>query len=117
MKTIVTATVLGAFAFAIAAPAFALDAGKRASTTTMQEPAPSAEKTGAIPVTKLEPGANSFTEAQAKDRIKGAGFTNVGTLILDKDGIWRGSASKGAIAINVGLDFKGNVAVDAVAAK
>ena len=35
-------------------------------------------------------GANSFTEAQAKSRIEGAGYSNISGLAKDKDGIWRG---------------------------
>jgi hypothetical protein len=54
-------------------------------------------------------GANSFTEGQAKSRIEAAGFTNVSGLMKDKDGIWRGTASKGGANSNVALDFQGNV--------
>src|ERR1700730_10813101 len=55
-------------------------------------------------------GAHSFTEAQAKSRIQGAGYSNVCGLVIDKDGIWRGKASKGSAAVNVALDYQGNVA-------
>jgi hypothetical protein len=54
-------------------------------------------------------GANSFTEAQAKSRIEGAGYSNVSGLIKDKDGIWKGKASKGGATVEVGLDYQGNV--------
>jgi hypothetical protein len=54
-------------------------------------------------------GANSFTEAQAKDRITGKGLTGVSELKKDADGIWRGTASEGGKAVNVSVDFKGNV--------
>jgi hypothetical protein len=54
-------------------------------------------------------GANSFTEAQAKSRIEGAGYSNVSGLIKDKDGIWKGKASKGGATVDVGLDYQGNV--------
>src|ERR1700726_691433 len=54
-------------------------------------------------------GANSFTEAQAKSRIEGAGYSNVSGLAKDKDGIWRGKASKGSATVNVALDYQGNV--------
>ena len=54
-------------------------------------------------------GANSFTEAQAKSRIEAAGFSNVSGLAKDKDGIWRGKATKGGTTTNVALDFQGNV--------
>ena len=54
-------------------------------------------------------GANSFTEAQAKDRILAVGLSNVSSLKKDADGIWRGTASKDSKTINVAVDFKGNV--------
>jgi|ERR1700730_5458019 len=54
-------------------------------------------------------GANSFSEAQAKSRIEGAGYSTVSGLLKDKDGIWRGKASKGSATVNVALDYQGNV--------
>jgi len=42
-------------------------------------------------------GANSFTEAQAKSRIEAAGYSNVSGLTKDKDGIWRGKASRALV--------------------
>ena len=56
-----------------------------------------------------EAGANSFTEAQAKDRIEKAGFTQVAGLKKDDQGIWRATATKGGAQVNVSLDFRGNV--------
>jgi len=55
------------------------------------------------------PGANSFTEAQAKDRIEKAGFTQVSNLKKEDDGIWRASALQSGKKVNVALDFRGNV--------
>jgi hypothetical protein len=55
------------------------------------------------------PGANSFTEAQAKDRIEKAGFTSVSDLAKNEDGIWVGTASKGGASVQVMLDYQGNV--------
>jgi uncharacterized membrane protein YdfJ with MMPL/SSD domain len=54
-------------------------------------------------------GANSFTEAQAKDRIEKAGYANVTNLKKDDQGIWRASAKQGDKQVNVALDFQGNV--------
>ena len=54
-------------------------------------------------------GANSFTEAQARDRAVAAGYTDIATLTKDADGIWRGTARKGSESVNVAVDFKGNV--------
>jgi hypothetical protein len=55
-------------------------------------------------------GSNSFTEAQAKSRIEAAGYSNVSGLVKDKDGIWRGTATKGGTTgVAVALDYQGNV--------
>ena len=57
-------------------------------------------------------GANSFTEAQAKDRAMAAGLTSVASLVKDGDDIWRGSAMKDGKAVKVAVDFKGNVVTE-----
>jgi hypothetical protein len=57
------------------------------------------------------PGANSFTEGQAKSRIESMGYANVASLAKDANGIWRGKAMKDGRAVNVSLDFQGNVTV------
>jgi hypothetical protein len=59
----------------------------------------------AVPVA----GANSFTEGQAKSRIESGGYTNVSGLKKDDSGVWRGKATKGGKAMDVSLDFQGNV--------
>ena len=66
--------------------------------------------TGAVSTVKLEPGANSFTENEARRRLEKSGFHDVKDLKKDADGIWRGSAMLDGKATPVGLDFKGNVA-------
>lgn len=58
----------------------------------------------------LESGANSFTEGQARSRIEAAGFTNLEGLRKDDNGIWRGRATRGGQQVEVGLDYRGNVA-------
>ncbi|MBY0330043.1 MAG: hypothetical protein K2X49_05165 [Acetobacteraceae bacterium] len=58
----------------------------------------------------LEHGANSFTEGQARSRIEAAGFTNLNDLRKDDNGIWRGRAMRGGQQVEVGLDYRGNVA-------
>lgn len=54
-------------------------------------------------------GANSFTEAQAKERIAEAGYTDVSALKQDENGVWRGTATKDGTSVPVGLDYQGNV--------
>ncbi len=57
----------------------------------------------------LKSGANSFTEAQAKDRIAKAGFTSVDSLTKNADGMWTGKATRNGKEVVVTLDFKGNI--------
>ena len=54
-------------------------------------------------------GSNSFTEAQAKDRIGQRGYSNVSDLKKDDAGIWRGHAQHAGSDVQVWLDYKGNV--------
>lgn len=54
-------------------------------------------------------GENSFTEDRAKSRLEDKGYNNVTELKLGEDGIWRGKADKGGGAVEVGLDYQGNV--------
>jgi opacity protein-like surface antigen len=55
------------------------------------------------------PGANSFTEGQAKSKIEAAGYTGVTGLKKDDNGVWTGTATQGGKQVNVKLDFQGNV--------
>jgi len=68
------------------------------------KPADSPESTGAV-----QPGANSFTEGQARSRIEAQGYQSVSELRKDDQGIWRGRAMQNGATVNVMLDFKGNV--------
>jgi hypothetical protein len=54
-------------------------------------------------------GRNSFTMAQARSRIEAAGYSGVSGLAKDKDGVWRGTASKSGAPGGVSLDYQGNV--------
>jgi hypothetical protein len=54
-------------------------------------------------------GRNSFTEGQAKSRIEANGFADVSGLHKDDTGVWRGQAKKDGKAVDVALDFQGNV--------
>ncbi|MES2033093.1 MAG: hypothetical protein V4466_02860 [Pseudomonadota bacterium] len=56
------------------------------------------------------PGANSFTEAQAQKAITDAGYTDVGPLTQDEQGLWKGSATKDGTKTPVSVDYKGAVA-------
>ncbi|MDB5658609.1 MAG: hypothetical protein JWS10_1224 [Cypionkella sp.] len=54
-------------------------------------------------------GANSFTEQQARDRAVAWNVTDVSTLVLDDQGIWRGEGKVNGAAVSVAIDYKGNV--------
>ena len=128
MKRFVTATVLviATAASAIAQttpsqptpPAMSPDAPK--TTDVPRTPAapsvsPSTSSgTSATPADKSAlggpvPGANSFTEGQAKSRFENNGFTNVTGLKKDDNGVWRGTAQKDGKSQSVSLDYQGNV--------
>lgn len=63
----------------------------------------------------LTPGANSFTEEQARERIVEAGYTDVTGLVQGEDGIWRGHARRDGATVVVGVDYKGTVATTTAA--
>jgi putative membrane protein len=56
------------------------------------------------------PGANSFTQEQARKRLQANGFTQVGPLSKDAYGVWRGEARKDGKAFAVAVDYQGNIA-------
>ena len=56
-----------------------------------------------------KPGANSFTEGQARQHILNSGYTGVSGLAKGQDGVWRGMAMHGGTQVSVAMDFKGNV--------
>ena len=64
-----------------------------------------ANNTTAAPVA----GANSFTMAQAQKRLEDQGYTQVSALAKDDKSIWRGHAMKDGKAVNVALDYQGNI--------
>lgn len=55
------------------------------------------------------PGANSFTETQALDRIQKSGFASVTGIKKDDQGIWRATGMHGGKSVSIALDYKGNV--------
>lgn len=60
--------------------------------------------------TTLTPGANSFTEGQAREAIEKQGYVVSGALTQDDQGIWKGQATRsGGAAATVSVDYKGVV--------
>jgi hypothetical protein len=104
MKSLVIAGALAVISFGAVAQTMAPAANPKPAmpaVATPSTPTPSAPAAG----------SNSFTMGQAKDRIEAAGYTGVSDLAKDKDGVWRGMASKGGSSVRVSLDYQGNVVV------
>jgi hypothetical protein len=55
------------------------------------------------------PGANSFTEGQAKSRLEANGYSNVSGLKKDDNGVWRGTAMHAGAQVGVAVDYRGNI--------
>ena len=96
------------------APADKTIAAPAPMDSTMAKPAP-LDNTAPIAVTTPPPGgaplpgANSFTEAQARQRMEDQGYSGITDLKKDDQSIWRGMARKGGVSMSVALDFQGNV--------
>ena len=83
-----------------------MSAGATAQTsTTSPTPSPSAPADANAPL----PGANSFTEGQAKSRLEANGYSNVSGLKKDDNGVWKGTATHSGAQVNVSVDYRGNI--------
>jgi hypothetical protein len=99
LTTIMVTTALGAAAPVLAQNAPAKDNSAVKTAHTVNDG-------------RAQSGANSFTQAQAREHIAKSGFTNVSPLTKDDNGIWRGTARKHGHTVRVALDFKGNVSTE-----
>ena len=103
------ALLLGSAGLAIAQSAAPTTTpGNHASPSVGTSTNPNANATGAGNAA-LEPGANSFTEGQARRRIEDRGYSNVDQLHKDNNSIWQAEAMKDGRRVRVGVDFRGNV--------
>lgn len=68
-------------------------------------PAPKADADKNAPL----PGANSFTEDQAKSRLEANGYSGVSGLKKDDNGVWKGLATHSGAKVNVSVDYRGNI--------
>ncbi|KPF45127.1 PepSY domain-containing protein [Rhizobium sp. G187] len=93
---LVCASAVSAYAQTTTVPATDGDTPAVATPDTPNAPAP------------VE-GANSFTEAQAKERIEAAGYTAVTDLKLDDKGVWQATATKDGKSMSVAMDYQGNI--------
>jgi hypothetical protein len=75
--------------------------------TSPQNPAVKSptENNSSMPVA----GANSFTQSEATKQIEAKGYTHVTHLKKDKNGVWRGMATKDGQAGPISIDYQGNV--------
>lgn len=88
-----------------AASAMAQTSSPSSSTAPAAVATSSTNNTTAAPV----PGANSFTMAQAQKRMEDQGYSQVSGLAKDANSIWRGHAMKDGKAVDVALDYQGNI--------
>jgi hypothetical protein len=102
MKKILIATAL---LCALAAPSFAQTTAPAATNGDTPAVATPETKNPTAPVE----GANSFTEAQAKERIEAAGYTQIKDLKKDDKGLWLAAGMKDGKPVTVALDYQGNV--------
>ena len=91
------------------APAATLPAAPTATGTATTGMSATTTQTATVDPGAPLPGANSFTEEQAKDRVAKAGFASVSAMKKDDQGIWRGTAQKSGATVNVAVDYRGNV--------
>lgn len=54
-------------------------------------------------------GSNSFTSLQVRKRLAEAGYTNIGKLRKNKDGVWFGNATQAGVTKVVSFDYQGNI--------
>src|SRR5262245_57975567 len=89
-------TILGLAALALAAacspPA---DTSKQNTTAQTEVPAPAA------------PAATMLTEADARTRLEGAGYTNITGLMQNPDGTWNATATKDGATTTVTVTDSG----------
>jgi periplasmic protein CpxP/Spy len=97
-------------------PALATPTSPTPMTSTQppstQPPSTLPPTSSTIAGTGAVPGANSFTEAQARRRLEQNGYSQVSSLSKGKDGIWRGTATKNGASSQVSVDYKGDISMN-----
>lgn len=84
--------------------------GPAISTAEAPMNAPIHNEDGA-PAQIQTPGANSFTEAQARSAIEREGYTDIGPLSQDAQGLWQATAKRNGENATVSVDYKGVITV------
>ncbi len=93
----------------VAAPA---DTSAKPMTTTDATTVNRTTQANATAAPGAAPGANSFTESQARSRLEKNGYSQVSGLTKGDDGIWRGAATRNGNSVHVSVDYKGNISVN-----
>ncbi len=86
-------------------PGVGRDSGTGTNSSTPAVQTDSSRRNTSAPV----PGANSFTEGQARSRMEEAGYSNLTGLHKDDQGVWRGRGMHAGRSSDVSLDYQGNV--------
>lgn len=94
--------------FLVIAVAITASSGVYAQTATSDHN-PAVKDSHVHATAKPAAGRNSFTETQAQGRIAKAGYSGVGKLAKDANGVWQGQAMKDGKPVMVSLDYKGDV--------
>lgn len=55
------------------------------------------------------PGASSYTADQARVALEKAGYTELGPLNQNTNGLWQGEATKDGKKVSVSIDYKGAI--------
>jgi len=61
------------------------------------------------PEGEVAAASTSFTEGQARDHLRSAGYTDVQSLAKTPDGLWTAKAMKDGKSFDLALDFKGAI--------
>lgn len=59
--------------------------------------------------TTMTPGASSFTEGQARGAMENAGYTDIGPLTQNEQGVWQAEGTRAGSTATVSVDYKGAV--------
>jgi hypothetical protein len=105
VKQILSAAIVGLAIFGAGAASAQSAPANNSTTPPAIAHGDAASKTTAAPVA----GKNSFTEAEAKDRLEKHGYTAVSGLKKDDQSIWRGTAMKDGKSTSVAVDYQGNI--------
>ena len=97
------------FAFAVAAVAAAALAACQPDSEKTNPAVATDEAKAEREASAPAQGANSFTEAQARDHATKAGYMEVGALTQAADGTWQGTAMKDGASVTIAVDYQGNV--------